>query len=86
LHELSQRRGIVNLQSLVISGAETLSNQFAESVLCFTDLEDQTYIEAQETIQDVNMMTAQIAELNDRISSLAVRGKEPTICRTSATR
>jgi flagellar hook-associated protein 1 len=76
LHQLAATPTDVNLQSLVVSGAETLANQLRNLSSVSRDLEDQTYSEAQDTIKDVNMVTGQIAELNDQISSLAVRGKE----------
>ncbi len=76
MHELAASPTDVNLQSLVVSGAETLANQLRNLSSVARDLEDRTYSEARETINDVNILTAQIADLNDRIASLSVRGKE----------
>ncbi len=76
IHELASNPSDVNLQSLVVSGAETLANQLRNLAAVVTDLEDQTYSEARDTIEDVNMTTMQIAELNKRIASLGVRGQE----------
>jgi flagellar hook-associated protein 1 len=76
LHQLAATPTDVNLQSLVVSGAETLANQLRNLSSVARDLEERTYTEARDTIGNVNMVTAQIADLNERIASLGVRGKE----------
>lgn len=76
MHQLAATPTDVNLQSLVVSGAETLANQLRNLSSVARDLEERTYTEARDTIGDVNILTSQIADLNDRIASLAVRGKE----------
>ncbi|NLH15236.1 MAG: flagellar hook-associated protein FlgK [Phycisphaerae bacterium] len=76
MHQLAATPTDVNLQSLVVSGAETLANQLRNLSSVARDLEERTYTEARDTISDVNILTAQIADLNDRIASLGVRGKE----------
>ena len=75
LNQLAATPTDVNLQSLVVSGAETLANQLRNLSSVARDLDEQTYTEAQDTIKDVNIVTGQIADLNKRIAALGVQGK-----------
>jgi flagellar hook-associated protein 1 FlgK len=75
MQELSTNPKDINLQSLVISGAETLANQLRNLGTIVTNLEDQTYVEAQETIELVNLYASQVADLNERIRDYEVTGE-----------
>ena len=75
MQELSTNPKDVNLQRLVISGAESLSNQLRSLGTIVSTLEDQTYTEAQDKIERVNLLAAQIADLNNRIRSYEVTGE-----------
>lgn len=75
MQELSTNPKDVNLQRLVISGAESLSNQLRSLGTIVSTLEDQTYTEAQDKIERVNLLAAQIADLNSRIRSYEVTGE-----------
>ncbi|MBN1124160.1 MAG: flagellar hook-associated protein FlgK [Sedimentisphaerales bacterium] len=76
MHSLSANPNDVNMQSLVGSGAESLCNLMRNLGSVVTELEDLALSEAQSTIEDVNVITEQIAELNEKIKSLSVRGHD----------
>jgi flagellar hook-associated protein FlgK len=75
MRELSTNPKDVNLQRLVISGAESLANQLRSLGTVVTALEDQTYAEAQDEIERVNLIASQIADLNSKIRSYEVVGE-----------
>jgi flagellar hook-associated protein 1 FlgK len=75
MRELSTNPKDVNLQRLVISGAESLANQLRCLGTIVATLEDQTYTEAQDAIERVNLLASQIAELNERIRTYEVTGE-----------
>jgi len=76
MHSLAASPSNVNMQSLVTSGAESLCNLVRNLGTVVNEMEDLAYTEAQSTVEEINLLTSQITELNDRIHSLSVRGKE----------
>jgi flagellar hook-associated protein FlgK len=72
--DLSLRPNDVTLQSAVVSAAQTLTNQFRSVASVVTDLQDMTYSEAQSTVEKINVLTRQIAEMNGIIYDQQVRG------------
>lgn len=77
LHELSEEPTLVAYQSEVVSTAKTLANQFRSIGQVVSDLEDRTYGEAQEAVDDINEMTTQIADMNKEIYRSIIRGETP---------
>ncbi len=76
MHTLAANPNDVNMQALVSSGAESLCNLMRNLGAVVSELEDVALTEAQSSIDDVNILAEQIAELNEKISSLTVRGHD----------
>jgi len=76
MHTLAANPTDVNMQALVSSGAESLCNLMRNIGAVVAEMEDLALSEAQSTIDDVNTLATQIAELNEKISSLTVRGHD----------
>ncbi len=72
--DLSLQSDDINLQSTVVSAAQALSNQLRSVASVVTNLEDITYSEAQTTVQKVNELAGQIAQMNGVIYSRQVCG------------
>jgi flagellar hook-associated protein 1 FlgK len=72
--ELSLYPDDTNLRSSVVSAAQTLSNQLRSAASIVTNLEDITYSEAQTTVQNLNELSGQIAQMNKVIYEQQVRG------------
>ncbi len=77
LRDLSQEPTLVVYQSEVISTATTLTNQFRNVAQVVGDLEDRTFGEAQEAVEDINQLAVQIADMNREIYQMMVKGDTP---------
>ena len=76
MHTLAASPHDVNMQALVSSGAESLCNLMRNLGSVVSEMEDVALSEAQSAIEEVNVLATQIAELNEKISSLTVRGHD----------
>jgi flagellar hook-associated protein 1 FlgK len=74
MHELAAKPNDKNYQYPVISTAESLVNQLRSLGTTVSDLTTRVYEEAQSTIEDINTLAAQIAELNKDIHTMSVKG------------
>ena len=74
MHELAAKPNDKNYQYPVISTAKSLVNQLRSLGTTVSDLTTRVYEEAQNTIEDINTLAAQIAELNKDIHTMAVKG------------
>jgi flagellar hook-associated protein 1 FlgK len=61
-------------QNQVISAAEAMAGKFGTLGNFLTSLETQITLEAENTIEQINTLTATIAELNDKIQKIEVTG------------
>lgn len=76
LYDLSNHPEEVNYRTSVLATAETLSNQFRNLANVVHDLQDSLYAEALGTVEKINEMGEQIAQMNQEIFTLQVRGRE----------
>jgi len=76
LHELAANPTDKNYQYPVISTAQSLVNQLRSLGTTVGDLETQVYEEAQSTVESINSLAAQIAELNGNIRTMGVAGND----------
>jgi flagellar hook-associated protein FlgK len=76
LHELSAKPKDKNYQYPVISAAQSLSSQLRSLGTTVSNLQTRVYQEAQSTVESINTLAAQIAELNGNIYTMTVMGKE----------
>jgi flagellar hook-associated protein 1 FlgK len=76
LHELSAKPKDKNYQYPVISAAQSLVNQLRSLGTTVSDLDARVYEEAQSTIESINSLAAQIAQLNDDIYTMTVSGND----------
>ncbi len=60
----------------VISSAEVLTNEFRRLGSLMTDLQDQIALEANNTVDSVNALISQIAELNGKIQNIEISGEQ----------
>ena len=74
LHDLSAHPDGGIYQAQVVNAAEALANQFQTIADFLTKLENQTVLEVQNTVDEVNTLVNQIAELNDKIESFEITG------------
>jgi flagellar hook-associated protein 1 len=74
--ELSAHPDDINLQSAVVSAAQTLSNQLRNAASVVTGLEDVTYSESQTSVQQLNELSFQVAQMNRVIYDQQVRGND----------
>lgn len=72
--QLTLRPYDVNLQSTVLSSAETLSNQFRSLAQVVSNMEDMMYNEAISTVDRINILASQIAEMNKEVYAQKMRG------------
>ena len=63
-------------QQQVVSSADAMSQQFKTTGQFLDNLEEQIGVEANNTIDQINMIIEQIAQLNGTIEDLELRGKE----------
>ena len=74
LQDLSAHPAEAIWQNQVITTAETMANQFRTLSEFLTTLETQVRLEAENTIEQINTMTNQIAELNNNIERIEIVG------------
>lgn len=74
LHDLSAHPDNGIYQAQVVNAAEALANQFQTIADFLTKLENQIVLEVQNTVDEVNTLINQIAELNDKIESFEITG------------
>ncbi len=76
LYELAAKPNDKNYQYPVISTAQSLVNQLRGLGTTVSELGTQVYEEAQSTIESINTLAAQIAELNGNIRTMMVSGND----------
>jgi flagellar hook-associated protein FlgK len=74
LRELSAHPGEAIFQNQVLAAAETLAAQFRVLGNTLADLQSKMALEAENTMQEVNALFAQIAELNGKIQEVEITG------------
>ena len=72
--DLSLRPDDVNLQSSVLSSAETLANHFRNLGTVLSNIEEAVYNEGVSTVERINILAGQIAQMNTEVYTLEVRG------------
>lgn len=77
IRNLSEEPTLVVYQSEVVSTATTLTNNFRNVAQVVGDLEDRTFGEAQEAVDDINELAVQIADMNREIYRSMVKGDTP---------
>ena len=73
-NDLSLHPSDVNLQSSVISAAETVANHFRNLATVTSNIEEMMYNEAVSTTERINLLASQIAQLNTEIYTQETRG------------
>jgi len=76
LSDLSASPDMFEWQKNLVSTAQSMSHTFRSLGEYFATLEDQIKLEAQNVIQQINVIASQIAELNDEIGRAAVSGAQ----------
>ena len=76
MHDLTAHPTDPNYQNPVISAAEAMSNQLRNLGTTVAKIQDGVYSEAQDAIGNVNVISAQIAELNKSIHARTVGGQD----------
>ncbi|MHC4187948.1 MAG: flagellar hook-associated protein FlgK, partial [Planctomycetota bacterium] len=74
LKELSAHPGEVIFQNQVVAAAEKMTSQFRILGNILADLQSNMALEAQNSIQEVNTLLVQIAELNGKIQEVEIAG------------
>ena len=77
MHDLALNPAEVIYQREVLTSAETLTNQLRSLGTTVSDLQDHVYSEAERTIDDINLLAGQIAELNESIVKMQNSGDNP---------
>lgn len=77
LHDLSSQPSDTSLQSMAIAGAESLTFQLRNMSANLRALDERVYTEANETVEEINLLAEQIAIMNREIHALTVRGNAP---------
>ncbi|MHC4960703.1 MAG: flagellar hook-associated protein FlgK [Planctomycetota bacterium] len=73
-NDLSLRPNDVNLQSSVLSSAETLANHFRSLGTVISNIEETIYNEAVSTVERINLLASQIARMNTEVYAQEMRG------------
>jgi len=76
LNELSAHPGEIIWQKQVVLTAEAMANQFRILGDFFTNLENQIRLTAENSIEQVNTLISQIAELNGQIARMEIVGTD----------
>ena len=76
LHELATKPKDRAYQYPVISAAESLANQLRSLGTTVSDLQNRVFQEAQRTIEEINSLAAQIADLNKNIYTMNVQSED----------
>ncbi|MDH4201339.1 MAG: flagellar hook-associated protein FlgK [Phycisphaerae bacterium] len=66
-NDLSVQPNDVNLQSAVLSSAETVANHFRNLGTVIENIEDMLYNEAGSTVERINLLTEQISKMNTEV-------------------
>jgi flagellar hook-associated protein 1 FlgK len=74
LRELSAHPGEGIYQNQVVAAAETMASQFRVLRNTLNDLQNKIALEAESTINEINVLFAQIAKLNDEIQKIEISG------------
>jgi len=74
LQDLSVHPGETVWQSQVVSAAEALAGQFRTMGEFLTGLESQITLEAENTVKQINTLTGQIGDLNNKIQTMEIGG------------
>ena len=74
LRYLSAQPNSQALQEQVVWAADTLAGQFRNLAMFLDDVDKQVVLEAQNVVEKVNGLSAQVAKLNDEILSAQARG------------
>ena len=74
LHYLSTDPNDANLQHSVVTSAESLSHQFRMLGTFMKNVQNDIHMEATETVDKINLLASQIAQLNNEISSMGSAG------------
>ncbi len=69
-----------------VSSAEVLANEFRRLGSLVTDLQDQIVLEAGNTVDSINALITQIAELNGKIQNIEISGEQANNLRDSRDR
>jgi len=73
-NDLSLQPDDVNLQSSVLSSAETLANHFRSLGTVISNIEETVYNETISTVERINLLAAQIARMNTEVYTQEMRG------------
>ncbi|MHC4622298.1 MAG: flagellar hook-associated protein FlgK [Planctomycetota bacterium] len=74
LYDLSAHPAELVWQSQAVTAAQTMAGEFRTLAEFLTSLETQIRLEAENTIDRINALTGQIAELNDKIGRIEITG------------
>jgi len=77
MHDLSSQPADTSLQSMVIAGAEAMTFQLRNMSTNLKALDQRVYVEAVETVQEINLVVHQIATMNREIEAISIRGNTP---------
>ena len=76
-HDLSMRPEDVNIQSEVLSKAQTLVSQMNNISMIVSNMNEMTYSESLATVERINLLAEQIAVLNQEVYNQKMRGFDP---------
>lgn len=74
LQDLSGNPSDTNLQNMVVADGETLAFHLQNMGSMLSGIEENTYNEARDTVDEINLIGTQIAGLNKTIYSMTVKG------------
>ncbi|MHC4386643.1 MAG: flagellar hook-associated protein FlgK, partial [Planctomycetota bacterium] len=75
-NDLSLQPDDVNLQSSVLSSAETLANHFRSLGTVISNIEEMVYNEAVSSVERINLLAGQIARMNTEVYTQEMRGND----------
>jgi len=76
LHDLSANPAEIIWQNQAVSAADAVAGKFRNLADYLTTLENQLKLEADNTLEHINTLITQIAELNDNIERVEITGSE----------
>ncbi len=74
LQDLTSHPGEIIWQNQIVSDAKAMADQFRTIGEFLSTLENQIQLEVENTVDSINTLTSQIAELNSKIESIQLRG------------
>ena len=74
LNDLTAHTHEATYQQQAVSAAESMTSQFRTLAEFLTRLDDQLMLDTQNVVEEINVLTLKIAELNDKIQNLEVTG------------